>query len=110
MESFNNFDSKSGNKKGDAESFSFSNSNEKRTYDCMECTEIFVNRKTFKRHINLIHKNIWYHCAECDYSTIDNQFLESHVKIIHEGLRYKCNHCEFEAKTKSHLNVHVNTM
>ena len=84
--------------------------NQEHTFDCHQCENQFMHKKTLKRHIQSVHEGIKYACNQCEFHATQQIGLTKHIAAKHEGVKYPCNQCTYQATQKCHLTRHIQSI
>ncbi|KAI8618015.1 hypothetical protein BC830DRAFT_1110874 [Chytriomyces sp. MP71] len=80
------------------------------TYECLRCTQMFVNRKHLMRHVSTVHSTEkQFVCALCGAKFRQSTSLNRH-KVTHANDRpFKCGLCPHSSTTSYNLKAHILT-
>lgn len=68
-------------------------SHPERTHQCPDCSEVYLNSKTFYRHYKAYHTNEGFACTFCDLKFAFKGLLDEHIVAHTRVKRFKCPQC-----------------
>lgn len=92
----------------------------KRTFECEQCTKVFVGPTTFERHFKKVHMNgQWekvddrpYRCDLCQKTFNEFKSIKFHIGTVHaddEILEFTCQYCGTLFSRLGRLETHLQT-
>ncbi|XP_055632196.1 zinc finger protein 235-like [Toxorhynchites rutilus septentrionalis] len=84
--------------------------NASKEHRCMVCGRAFLDRESWKIHLDVHAGERPYQCLECLAQFREKRSLSRHLKAVHEEIRdRKCPHCPKSFKYSHHLRYHIRT-
>ncbi len=82
--------------------------NEKKKYQCNQCTKSYLSLNSLHSHTQVQHKGLKFKCGYCpkEFAYISNK--RRHIKTNHVKIVYICDRCGKKFKTQDHLTIHGN--
>ena len=86
----------------------------KKRFTCEHCGKQFVQKQTWRRHVQIEHEGMQVtklRCDQCNFTSAYQNYLKHHIKTVHEGVRtHLCDKCDYKAATKGVLIKHIETI
>lgn len=79
----------------------------KKSYDCPECPEVFVDRKKYRAHFKIAHTDDNFMCACCGLKFVSKRQLEDHQVVHTKEKAFPCSVCSKSFSRKKNLEQHM---
>ena len=89
---------------------------EHRIHKCRDCSEIFPDGNSLKKHKHLVHNKDPYYeapvynCTLCEFKSTNKGTMQNHRKRNHTGKRFPCLECDKAFAVLAELRRHVNNV
>uniref|UniRef100_A0A0A9WQ74 PR domain zinc finger protein 10 n=1 Tax=Lygus hesperus TaxID=30085 RepID=A0A0A9WQ74_LYGHE len=83
-----------------------SSNEEKKTFECPICKEVFVKLALLKKHVHGHARNGVYTCPSCSKVFKSYKYVRNHIRIYHSVRKYLCEVCPKRFPTSDKLKHH----